>query len=80
MSQPDLSEFEQLANPKQIKCKVAIAREELTGDDLTNFEGALSTDKGIINSGAIEKWLAARGIKATAVSIANHRNGKCSCG
>ncbi len=79
MTKPDLSEFEALAKPKRPPCRVADARESLDADDREKFDAALSADKSQINSGAIVEWLKRRDLTASAVGVANHRNGICSC-
>lgn len=75
----DLTEFLLLARPKKPACKVGFALSQLGPVDVNNVQAALATDPGIIPAGAITAWLAARGHETSAVAVAAHRSGKCTC-
>lgn len=76
---PDLSEFYRLAQPKKPPCQVAFVADQLPKEDAAALLAACDTDKGIINAGAIEKWLKLRGHDVSQQRIVNHRLGKCTC-
>jgi len=75
----DLSEFFRLAQPARPPCRIGFALTQLVEQEAINLTAACKADKGIINSGAIRKWLADRGHDVSVSAITNHRNGVCSC-
>ena len=80
-SNPDLSEFFKYSRPPKSPCRVgyALSGKELKGDEKTQLESALKTDKGLITAGAIQEWGKRRKITLTASSVVNHRKESCSC-
>lgn len=84
MSGPDLSEFVAMSAPKKLKCQVGMVldgeKPALTVGESDQLRAALATDKGIITNAAVSAWLEKRGHEVNYQRIANHRNGKCSCG
>lgn len=77
--QPDLTEFFKLAQPKRPPCQVGYALTQLPPAEAAALAAACKTDSGIINAGAIVKWLDLRGIEITPQRVVNHRLGKCTC-
>lgn len=76
---PDLSEFFKLAQPKRPPCQVGFAMSQLSQDEAAQLDAACKADSGIINAGAIVKWLELRGVDISQQRIVNHRLGKCTC-
>lgn len=77
--QPDLSEFFKLAQPKRPPCQVGFALTQLSDTESAQLAAACKTDSGIINAGAIVKWLEARGVDISQQRVVNHRLGRCTC-
>lgn len=78
MSEPDLSEFEELAKPPRKQCKIASSLEKLSDDDAAALKAAL--EESGIPPRAIVAWLERRGITDVHFnSIAYHRTADCRC-
>lgn len=76
---PDLSEFFKLAQPKRPPCQVGYAMSQLSKEEAAQLDAACKTDSGLINAGAIVKWLDSRGHTVSQQRVVNHRLGKCTC-
>jgi hypothetical protein len=79
VSTPDLSEFEQLSNPKKRPCLIGAGLEGVAADEAAALTAALEADKRMITPGAIVKWLERRGLAANTSSVIHHREGRCTC-
>lgn len=78
MSEPDLSEFEELSTGQPKRCRVGNALAELPEEDAAALQAAL--DKPSIKATAIAQWLGRRGIDVHYNVPAYHRAGNCRCG
>jgi inactivated superfamily I helicase len=77
VSTPDLSEFEQLSNPKKRRCLLGTALEAV-GDERPALEAALAADDRV-SAGGVVSWLKRRGVTANNSAVVHHRNGRCNC-
>jgi hypothetical protein len=77
---PDLTEFYKLARPKKPPCQIGHIKTLLPKKEAGELQAACEVDKGIINTGAIREWLAARDHEVSVAAITNHRQSNCSCG
>lgn len=79
MSEPDLSEFEELAQTEARQCKVGDALERLSKEDAEALTAALA--RRDLPPKSLIAWLERRGVTDMHYnSIAYHRTGKCKCG
>lgn len=76
----DLSEFYRLARPKRPPCRIGFILTQLPEEESAQLQAACEQDKGIINTGAIRQWLAARRHDVSIAAITNHRSATCTCG
>jgi hypothetical protein len=81
MAAPDLSEFEALSKPRDQRrpCQVGRAAGQLTEPERAQLAAACATNTEAIATGAIQKWLAARGHKVSLAAITYHRREACTC-
>lgn len=77
--EPDLTEFFKLARPGKKLCQVGYVLKMLDEAEAEQLRAACAADSGIINAGAIQKWLANRGHKVSIPGITSHRNDTCTC-
>lgn len=78
-AQPDLSEFFRLAKPKRPPCAIGFVLDQLGEPEAGQLKAACEVDAGIINAGAIVKWLRIRGHEISQQRVVNHRRGTCTC-
>jgi hypothetical protein len=78
---PDLTEFMALSKPRDQRrpCQVGRAAGQLTEPERAQLAAACATNTEAIATGAIQKWLAARGHQASLPAITSHRKGHCTC-
>jgi hypothetical protein len=76
----DLAEFYRLAEPRKPPCRIGFILTQLDAEAAAQLFAACNIDRGIINTGAIRKWLASRGYETSVPAITNHRIGTCNCG
>lgn len=80
MSDVDLTEFFKLSKPKKRPCQVGFAMSQLKPAERKQLEAALAADSGIITTGAVQQWLAARGHEVSSPALTSHRRTKaCTC-
>ena len=72
----DLSEFETLSLKPGDRCTVGLALKAL-GGEAEKLNAALKAQH--IPGSNISRWLAARNLKVSAVSVNRHRRGECAC-
>lgn len=77
MAAVDLSELEELSQPRRLKCGIALALERLKPADRDVLKAALVS--GSITHSAIETWLERRSVKVGDKTVGRHRQGKCRC-
>lgn len=77
--EPDLTEFYKLAAPKKKLCQIGYVLKQLEAAEVEQLQAACDQDPGIINTGAIQKWLAQRGHKVSVPAITGHRRETCTC-
>lgn len=75
-SEPDLSEFFNLAGNHPDKCVIARSMDALDGRDLVNLTAAMN---GEIGHRTISRWLKMKGQAGSEPAVKDHRTGKCCC-
>ncbi len=83
MSKPDLAEFFKYSKPKKKPCAIGFlisgGGAHLPTEEIEQLVAACAADPGIITSGSIQQWLAARKHEVTVPAITTHRKLTCTC-
>lgn len=73
MSEPDLSEFEELSiGKKKGQCRVCAARDTLSKEEQAQLDAACAASS--LTGGAIARWLERRGHELHSNSVTAHRS------